>query len=98
MQREPTVAAKFKTGSISPLRSLAVPVQFRELLIAKSRKQSFAGDNQLLSVVVGTAANCGQSRILREVQSPVSGRLGTRPLHSAPQEDAQHHAQHTLLF
>jgi hypothetical protein len=32
-----------------------VPVQFRDLLFAKSRK-SFADDNQFLSLAVGTAA------------------------------------------
>jgi hypothetical protein len=33
---------------------LAVPVQFRHLPVAKTPKQSFADDNQLLSVAVGT--------------------------------------------
>jgi hypothetical protein len=35
---------------------LAVLVQFHDLLITKYRKRTFAGDNQLLSVAVGTAA------------------------------------------
>jgi hypothetical protein len=33
-----------------------MPVQFHDLLIAKSRKQTFAGDNQFLTVAVNSAA------------------------------------------
>jgi hypothetical protein len=33
-----------------------MPVQFRHLSVAKTRKPSFAGDNQFLSVAVGCGA------------------------------------------
>lgn len=49
-QRYLPFAAKAKTGSISPKQSLTVPVQFRDLFIAKSRKLTFTGDNQFLTV------------------------------------------------
>jgi hypothetical protein len=48
-----------KTVSISPLQSLAVPAQFRDLSIGKSRKQTFAEGNQYLAVAVNIAATAG---------------------------------------
>ena len=42
------LAAKSKTGLISPQHSLAVLVQFRDLSIAKSQNRTYVGENQLL--------------------------------------------------
>ena len=47
---------KPETESISTKRSLVVLVQIRDLCIGKSRKQTFAGENQSLTLVVNIAA------------------------------------------
>ena len=56
MQRFQTVAANFKTGSISQQQSSAVTVQFRDLSIAKSRNRTFVGENQLLKLAGSSTA------------------------------------------
>ena len=56
MQRKRTAAVNPGISSISPKRSLAVPVQFRHLFTSKTRKRSDEGINLFLPVAVGTAA------------------------------------------
>ena len=56
MQRYPPFAKHKEIGPISIYRSLAVPVQFRDLFIAKSRQRTFVEDNQFLAVAVNSAA------------------------------------------
>ena len=61
VQRNPTFAAKFKIGSIFPKQSLAGPVQFRGLRIAKSHQRTFVGDNSTLKLPGSKAVSlpCG---------------------------------------
>ena len=56
-QRYQPFAAKSKTGLISLQQSLAVPVQFRDLCITKSRERTFVGEYQLLKLSGSSAAS-----------------------------------------
>jgi hypothetical protein len=57
VQRKRPVAGRNQNEAFSPKQSLPVPVQFRRWAIAKTPKQSFANDNQLLNLAVSRTVN-----------------------------------------
>jgi hypothetical protein len=59
-QRNRSLIVHREFEPISPKRSLPLSVQFRDFFAAKPPKRSVGGNNQFLSVAVGTAHGADQ--------------------------------------